>query len=99
MFKAMTEGIEGVRELTFRELIGFLMNLAVSTRLDIKYAVSKPGRLFWNYSWTHWLSAKTIARYVLRSKNYCLRYRKDTCVIVGYTEADRGSEKEDRKLY
>jgi len=48
-----------------------------------------------------WKAAKHVLRYLKRTKNYGLHYRKDVSsdVLLGYADADFGSDVKDRKSF
>lgn len=43
--------------------------------------------------------AKSVARYVSRTKNYCLHYGTSDVGIIGYTDAYHGGDKETRTYW
>jgi len=53
-----------------------LIYAQVCTRLDIAYAVRKLDRYMCNPGIDHWKAAKKIMRYLQRTKDYMLTYRR-----------------------
>lgn len=88
-------------EAPYRELIGGLMYLAVVTRPDIINRVVHLAQFMTNFNKEHWIAAKRILRYVKKTSDFGLSYKKDNkeLNIVGYTDADWGGDIMDRKSY
>lgn len=87
-------------KLPFQQLIGNLMYLAVLTRPDIAYAVSFLSQFNNCYNKVHWQCAKRILRYLKGTKNVSMKFEKtDSLNLVGFVDADWGSNKRDRKSY
>lgn len=90
--KAPEEAQNEASSFPFRELVGALMYLAVTARLDIMYSVSQLARCFAYYSDVHWKAAKQMAHYLSRPRTRALVYGTmggapdDT--VGGYTDAD-----------
>lgn len=99
-------GIELTREPTkdkklehqCRQLIGSLMYAMLGTRPDICYALSYLSR-YQNYaSEKLWNALKRILRYIKGTLHYKIIYKEnDDDVLTGYTDADWGGDKMDRK--
>lgn len=85
--------------LPYQKLIGSLMYLSVLTRPDISYATSYLSQFNNSYSYVHWNYAKRILRYLLRTKDYCLKYSKGKAELVGFVDADWASDTIDRRSY
>ncbi|KAL5542825.1 hypothetical protein UlMin_010535 [Ulmus minor] len=65
------------------------MYAQVCTRLDIAYIVGMLGRYLSNPGMDHWRAAKTVMRYLQRTKEYMLTYRRsDQLEIIGYSDSD-----------
>lgn len=86
-------------EYPYQQLIGGLMYLAVLTRPDIAYSVSYLSQFNNSYDETHWRHLKRILKYLKKTKNYGLVFRKDNSTIEGFADADWGSDVTDRKSY
>ena len=87
----------------YQELTGSLNHLAVFTRPDIAFAVSKLSKFNANPTTTHFKAALHVLRYLKSTRNYCIVYRRSTTVpitdIIGYSDADFASDEDDRKSY
>ncbi|KAL0349905.1 UNVERIFIED_CONTAM: Retrovirus-related Pol polyprotein from transposon TNT 1-94 [Sesamum radiatum] len=60
----------------------------VCTRPDIAYITGMLGRYLSNLRLNHWIAAKKVLRYLQRTKDYMLTYRRtDQIEIIGYTES------------
>ena len=65
------------------------MYAQVCTRPDIAYIVGMLGRYLCNPGKDHWIAAKRVMRYLQRTKDYMLTYRKlDQLEIIGYSDSD-----------
>ena len=65
------------------------MYAQVCTRPDIAYIVGMLGRYLSNLGKDHWRAAKRVMRYLQRTKDYMLTYRKlDQLEIIGYSDSD-----------
>ncbi|KAG6461296.1 hypothetical protein O3G_MSEX012541 [Manduca sexta] len=83
----------------YRELIGTLMYLSVGTRPDISNTVSKLAQFTTCLSHTHWISAKRVLRYLKKTIDYRLTFRKTGKSLIGYSDADWGNCLIDRRSY
>lgn len=83
----------------YRELVGCLTYLMLSSRPDICSAVNFLSRLQEGATDTHWVHLKRVLRYLQGTKDYSLVYRRSTNgdPLVGYADADWGSDINDRK--
>ena len=65
------------------------MYAQVCTRPDIAYIVGMLGRYLSNPGKDHWIAAKRVMRYLQRTKDYMLTYRKlDQLEIIGYSDSN-----------
>lgn len=87
------------KKLPYRELIGALMYLAVSTRPDIAHAVSSLSQFNNKYGQGHWSVAKRVLRYLRGTINVELVYRSSKKSLTGYVNADWGGCLIDRRSY
>ncbi|RVW51060.1 Retrovirus-related Pol polyprotein from transposon TNT 1-94 [Vitis vinifera] len=61
----------------------------VCTRPDIAYIVGMLGRYLSNPGMDHWRAAKRVMRYLQRTKEYMLTYRRlDQLEFIGYSDSD-----------
>lgn len=90
---------EEIVNVPYRELIGSLTYLSVTSRPDITYATSFLSRYLDKPTSQHWKAAKRILRYLKHTINKGLTYfRTDKPIqLITYTDADWGSDKTDRK--
>ena len=73
----------------FRQLVGVLMYLAISTRPDIMLAVSLLSRFNSAHGDTHWKAAIHVVRYLKGTRDYELELGGDEgSHLVGYTDSD-----------
>lgn len=87
-------------EFPYRELLGSLMYLMLCVRPDICYAVGYMGRYQENFNEMHWSALKRILRYLKGTQLLKLKFDnsyKGEDVLVGYVDADWGSNTDDRK--
>lgn len=92
------KGVENQRR-PYRELVGSLMYLAVATRPDIAHAVSVLAQFNDCNTEAHWQAAKRVLRYLKRTSNYGIIFRRSDAEIAAYVDADWGRCKLDRKSY
>ena len=81
--------------------IGSLMYVAIGTWVDIAYIVQNLGQFTQNPGPEHWAAIKRVFRYLKGTMDYGLVYRGDLAwpdkLIVAYTDADWGSDPNNRK--
>jgi hypothetical protein len=61
----------------YRELVGSLQYVSMTTRPDITHAVSQLSRHLNNFDETHWRAAKKVLRYLKGTKDIGIHYSKD----------------------
>ena len=87
----------------YQELTGSLNHLAVFSRPDITFAVSKLSKYNANPTTTHFKAALHVLRYLKGTRNYCIIYYRSTTVpiidILGFSDSDFASDEDDRKSY
>lgn len=83
----------------FRELIGSLIYLSSGTRPDITHAVVKLAAFTDCAKIIHWIAAKRILRYLKKTIDHGLVFRKTGKSLIGYSDADWGNCPIDRKSY
>ena len=81
-----------------QRLTGSLNHLAGFTRPDISFAVSKLSQFNSNPTTSHLKAAMHVLRYLKSTRNLCIVYKRQpgTVIIVGYSDADWGSNENDR---
>ncbi|RVW13160.1 Retrovirus-related Pol polyprotein from transposon TNT 1-94 [Vitis vinifera] len=73
----------------YASAIGSLMYAQVCTHPDIAYIIGMLGRYLSNLGMDHWKKAKRVMRYLQRTKDYMLTYRRSNHLeIVGYSDSD-----------
>ena len=78
-----------MQQIPYASAIGSLMYAQVCTRPDITYIVGMLGRYLSNPGKDHWITAKRVMRYLQRTKDYMLTYRKSNQLeIIGYFDSD-----------
>jgi hypothetical protein len=83
----------------YREAVGSLMYLAISTRPDISKALSEVSRYLENPGEKHWQAVKRIMRYLKGTKTLALYLGNDKTVnpqINAFTDSDWGGSEERR---
>lgn len=87
------------QKLPYRELVGALTYLSVTTRPDIAYSISYLGQFNNCYDSTHWKAAKRVLRYLKGTIDVGIIYRKQEEPVQGYVDADWGNCVIDRRSY
>ena len=78
-----------MQQIPYASAIGSLMYAQVCTCPDIPYIVGMLGRYLCNLEKDHWIAAKRVIRYLQRTKDYMLTYRKsDQLEIIRYFDSD-----------
>ncbi|XP_043262473.1 secreted RxLR effector protein 161-like [Colletes gigas] len=87
-------------KVPYREAIGSLMHLALFTRLDILFAVTKLSQYNENPGREHWLQVKHILRYLSKTRSYGLTYKRNNNNDINvYCDADWGNDIDDRHSF
>nr|KAJ0220159.1 hypothetical protein LSAT_V11C200069570 [Lactuca sativa] len=81
--------VKEMQKIPYASVVGSLMYAQVCTRPDISFIVGMLGRYLSNPGMDHWKAAKRVLRYLQRTKDYMLTYRKsDVLEIIGYSDSD-----------
>ena len=81
--------MKDMERFSYASALGNLMYAHVCTRLDIAYIVEMLGKYLSNPCMDHWKKVKWIMRYLQRTKDYMLKYRRSSDLeIVGYSNFD-----------
>ena len=95
------EEIDEMKNVPYREAIGSLMYLMVSTRPNIAYAISVLSRYSACPSRRHWKAVKRVFRYLkgtmYLSLNLGGEIKDITPMLLGYADADYGGDLNSRK--
>ena len=68
--------IQEMQKVPYAQVVGSLMYAQVRSRPGITYIVGVLGRYMSNLGMAHWKTAKRVLRYLQRTKNYMLAYRR-----------------------
>lgn len=79
---------EEVRKLSYRELMGSLMYLAVSTRPDIAHVVSALSQFNENFDKKHWAAAKRVLCYLKSTIDTEIMFKSNLTPLNGYVDSD-----------
>ncbi|XP_057948253.1 secreted RxLR effector protein 161-like [Malania oleifera] len=86
--KTVVENKE-VQKIPYASVVRSLMYAQVCMRPNLAYIVGILGRYLSNPGLDHWKAAKRVMRYLQRTKDYMLTYRKsDQLEIIGYSDYD-----------
>ena len=78
-----------MQKIPYASAVGSLMQVQVCTRSDLAYIVGMLGRYLSNPGMDHWKAVKRVMRYLQRTKDSTLVYRKsDQLEIIGYSDSD-----------
>ena len=72
----------------YASAIGSIIYAMLCTRPDVAYALSVTTRFQTNPSEPHWVAVKTILKYLRRTKELFLIYRRDDLKVRGYTDSN-----------
>ena len=87
-----------MKDVPYASAVGSLMYAQVCTRPDLAFAISVLGRFLSNPGMHHWTAAKKVMRYLQRTKDFMLTYRRsDLLEVVGYADADFAGCSDDLK--
>lgn len=85
-------------ETPYREAVGSLMYAAVTTRIDIAFAVNMVARKLANPTEADWTAVKRIMRYLRGTQDLCLTYnRSNNQGLIAYCDADLAGDIETAK--
>jgi len=80
--------IKRMKKIPYASAVGNLMYAQTCTRPDLAYPVGMLGRYMSNPGWEHWVAAKRVLRYLKKTRDYMLTYRRsDHLEAIGYTDA------------
>ena len=81
----------------FRQLVGSLMHLSVTTRPDISFAVGALARQMAQPAAVHWQAAKGVLRYLAGTVDCGLTFGGGSLELTGYCDADYAADTDTRK--
>ena len=80
-----------MKTIPYASAVRSLMYAQVCTRLDIAFIFNVLGRYLSNPGHDHWVAAKKVMRYLQRTKDFMLVYRRvDNLEVVGYLDSTFG---------
>jgi Reverse transcriptase (RNA-dependent DNA polymerase) len=89
---------EWMKRVPYREAVGSLMYLMISTRPDIAAAVQYVSRFGANPGVPHWRAVQRILQYLQKTKGYGLKFQRQGEVkITGHCDSDWGGCKDTRR--
>ena len=92
------ESDECADQQQYQSAVGSLLYLAMATRPDITFAVSKVAKFCTMPTKQHWTAVKRILRYLRSTADYGLVFTPHSSGdCVGYSDADWGGDLDDRK--
>ncbi len=87
--KFTPEDIATLAKLPYRSLVGYLLYLAIASRLDITYAVQQLSQFLDCYSYAHWNAAVRVLRYLKGTRELTLVLGGTNPVeLLGFTDSD-----------
>ncbi|RVX05968.1 Retrovirus-related Pol polyprotein from transposon TNT 1-94 [Vitis vinifera] len=87
-----------MQKIPYASAVGSLMYAQVCTRPDIAYIVGMLDRYLSNPGMDHWRAAKRVMRYLQRTKEYMLTYRRlDQLELIGYSDSDFAGCQDNRR--
>ncbi len=84
--------LDHMHKVPYREAIGSLMYLAVTTHPDITFSITTLSQFLNNPGVPHWEGVKQIMRYIIGIKSYELTYGTDQHSLIGYADVDGASQ-------
>jgi len=96
LFKAQ-DGDDLAEVSRYQQIIGSLMYLVIGTRADLAYTVSALSQFSSKPTTQHMGILKQALRYLKRTKNLTLTYRKSEVTLSGYSDSDYGGDRNDWK--
>jgi hypothetical protein len=88
---------EKMARVPYANAIGSLMYAMMCTQPDICYVVGLVSRFQSNPRLAHWKAIKKILRYLKRTMDYVLCYQGSDLRLIGYSDADWGSDLDEHK--
>ncbi|XP_057247396.1 secreted RxLR effector protein 161-like [Beta vulgaris subsp. vulgaris] len=88
--------LKRMSSIPYASAIGSIMYAMISTRPDVAYALSMCSRFQANPGEAHWTAAKSILKYLRRTKGMFLVYGgQSELVVEGYTDASFQTDRDD----
>ena len=83
---------EHLTNIPYCSLVGSLMYIALGTRPDIAFAVSKLSRFLDCYREPHWQAAVRVVRYLKDTQRFLLRLGGMSSSLIGYCDSDYAND-------
>ena len=88
---------QGSIQAPFREAVGSLLYLMLSSRPDISFAVNQVSQFCENPQRCHWTAVKRIMAYLKRTPEHGIRFGPKLNPLLGFTDADFAGDTETRR--
>lgn len=95
--KCTKKGCSGSNVKEYQSLLGGLTYVAITSRPDISFAVSKLSQFHSHPHQQHFIAAKRILRYLKAKPKGMLTYQPNNQNLLCFTDSDWGSDQTDRK--
>ena len=80
-----------MKDIPYASVVASLMYAQVCTRPDIAFITGMLGRYLSNPGMEHWKAAKRVLRYLKKTRDYMLTYRRsEQLEVEGFTDSDFG---------
>jgi hypothetical protein len=96
-YKSQDESAPKFDEKLYRSATGSLLHLANCTRPDIAFSVSVLCQKNHDPNTQDWINVKHLIRYLKKTENLGICYKKTGCKIQAYVDADWASDQYDRR--
>jgi hypothetical protein len=93
-----SDDVEFMRDKPYREAVGCLMYLSISTRPDITASVCAVARYSAKPSREHWRAVQIIFRYLRGTTGICLTFQRTSNFVLDcFSDSDWGGNRDHRK--
>ncbi|TYZ68862.1 hypothetical protein PybrP1_003773 [[Pythium] brassicae (nom. inval.)] len=82
---------------SYRQAVGSLINVMVSTHPDIAYAVQEASRFLNAFGRAHWEVVKAVLKYLNGTSKAALEFSGDRAQLMAYSGSNYAADAEDRK--
>ena len=87
-----------MQNVPYASALGSIMYAQVCTRPDVAFATGLLGRYQSNPGHAHWIAAKKVLRYLKRTRDYIMTYRRvQNLQLIGYSDSDFAGCQDDKK--
>lgn len=88
---------EGSIQVPFREAVGSLLYLMLSSRPDISFSVNQVSQFCEKPQNCHWAAVKKILAYLKRTSEHGIRFGPELTSLLGFTDADFAGDTDTRR--